>query len=381
MNPIPVIRGNKIALLSFCSILLSASFAEAQCIDTAANATIATDVATGASIYSFTSPLNTLANDGSRATAASLLQLFGDETTDYLQVKGFGFHIPAAASVCGIQATVVRSATNVDLLFHTSSVKDIDVRLLKNGVLTGTNEAATGTEWPTSDAAATYGNNSDLWGASWNPSDINNSNFGFSISAKIHGTVSLFPAARINYISMTVSYLDPTLLPQQFLQFLVADGANHSAAISWKLTTTDEGITYAIERSTNGIKWLPVQGVPQQRSNAARFTFVDAQPLSGQSYYRLKATYASGTVRYSTVQPFDYIDNLSLKCYPNPATTTIQVAGVNPGERVGLTDLCGKLLFLSAPAKNTVVQLDVAHLQTGMYVISAGNRNTKIQKK
>lgn len=381
MYPVPVISGNKVVMLLFCYVCFHASFAKAQCIDTTASPTVSASVSTGSSIYSFNNPLNALANDGNRATATSLLQLFGDETTDYLQVKGFGFNIPTAASICGIQATVIRSASNVDLVFHTSSVKDNDVRLLKNGTLTGTNKAYTSTEWPSADGSATYGSNSDLWGSTWSPADINNSNFGFSISAKIHGTVSLFPAARINYISLTVSYLDPTLLSAQALQFQVANGANHSAALSWKHNTTDEGTTFSIERSVNSLKWQPVQGPPQQNVDASLFTFLDAQPLPGLSFYRLKITSLSGEVHYSAVQSFDFIDNISLKCYPNPASTTVQIAGVIPGERVVLTDLYGKRLFLPAPAKNNVIQLDVAHLQPGIYVISAGNRKIKVLKK
>ncbi|AEW03233.1 hypothetical protein A4D02_04280 [Niastella koreensis] len=381
MIPVPAIRGNKIAMLLFCYASINTSLLRAQCVDTAASPTSSASVSTGASIYSFNNPSNAFISDGNRSIAGSLLQLFGDETTDYLQVKGFGFNIPAAASICGIQATVVRSATNVDLIFHTSSVKDIDVRLMKNGVLTGTNEAATGVEWPLlTDGNASYGSNSDLWGSSWSPADVNNSNFGFSISAKIHGTAALFPAARINYISITVSYL-VAVLSQQTLQFQVANGANNSAALSWKMNTADAAVTYTVERSVNSMKWLPLQGVPQQNSNTSLFTFLDAQPLSGQSYYRLKASYTSGEVRYSTILPYEYIDNLFLKCYPNPASTVVQVAGVIAGERVVLTDLCGKLLFLSAPAKNNMIQLDVAHLQPGMYVISARNRKIKIQKK
>jgi hypothetical protein len=382
MKPVPVLRGNKIAVLLFCYVCFNTSFANAQCVDTTASPTTSASVSTGVSIYSFNNPSNAFTNDGSRATASSLLQLFGDETTDYLQVKGFGFNIPTAASICGIEATVVRSASNVDLILHTSSVKDLDVRLMKNGTLTGTNEAHTSTEWPLlSDGNATYGGSSDLWGSSWSPADINSNNFGFSISAKIHGTASLFPAARINYISMTVYYLPPTTLQQRTLQLQVSNGTNHSAALSWKSNTTEEGASYAIERSANGMKWQPVEGPPQHKVNASRFTFIDAQPLSGQSFYRLKITFASGEVRYSTVQPFEYIDNISLKCYPNPVSTIVQVTGVIPGERVVLTDLYGKCLFLSAPAKNNIIQLDVAHLQPGMYFISARNRKIKIQKK
>ncbi|WP_425311888.1 T9SS type A sorting domain-containing protein [Niastella yeongjuensis] len=65
----------------------------------------------------------------------------------------------------------------------------------------------------------------------------------------------------------------------------------------------------------------------------------------------------------------------------NPVSAIIQVMGVIPGERVMLTDMFGKSLLLSSPATTNLIQLDVAHLQPGMYVISTGNRKIKVQKK
>jgi hypothetical protein len=382
MHPVPVLRGNKIAMLLFCYVCFNASYLQAQCIATSAHsASTANTVSYAGSTYSFDNPLNARTNDGYWATASSVLQLFGDRQTEYLQVKDFGFNIPTAASICGIEVNVVRSATNVDLVLHTSSVKDYDVRIMKNGAPVGTNGAYTTTEWPSSDGTTTYGGNGTLWGTTWSPADVNSSEFGFSISAKIHGTATLFPAALINYISIIVYYLEPSTLHPQALQFQVANGANHSAALFWKSNATDEGALFSVERSVNGIKWQPLTGSPQQSFTASVFTFTDAQPLPGQSFYRLKITVPSGNERYSTVQAFEFIDHLYLKCYPNPVTTTIQVAGVIPGERVVLADMYGKCLFQSPPALNNLIQLDVAHLQPGMYVISARNRKIKFQKK
>src|SRR5262245_43455810 len=110
MNPVPAIRGNKIAVLLFCYVCFNTSLLRAQCVDTTASPTSSASVSFSGSDYSFHNPLNALTNDGTQAYAISLAQLF-DKQTEYLQVKGFGFNIPTAASICGIQATVVRSAS------------------------------------------------------------------------------------------------------------------------------------------------------------------------------------------------------------------------------------------------------------------------------
>lgn len=297
MNPVPTIRGNRIAMLFFCFAFCTTSFVQAQCIDTAASPTTSADVSFAGSDYSFGSPVNTLLNDGADAIAASILQI-SDKQTDYLQVKGFGFNIPTAASICGIKVTVVRKADNV--LLNLATVTDYNVRVMKSGSPAGNNLADGITQWSSTNETVTYGGNGQLWGVSWTPTDVNSSNFGFSLSAEIHGTVALFPAARINYISMTVYYLDPTLLSEK--------------------------------------------------------------PIPAHHNYNHTA------------------DNTTLKCYPNPATTIIQATGVIPGERVVLTDMYGKQVFQSAPALTNTMKIDMAHFQTGMYVISAGSRRIKIMK-
>lgn len=297
MNPVPSICGNRIAMLFFCFAFCSPSFVQAQCIDTTASPTSSADVSFAGSDYSFSNPVNTLLNDGYDALAGSILQLTNKQT-DYLQVKGFGFNIPTAASICGIEVTVVRKADNV--LLNLATVTDYNVRVMKGGSPVGTNLADGTTQWSATNETVTYGGNGQLWGASWSPTEINSGNFGFSLSAEIHGTVALFPAARINYISMTVYYLDPTVLSE---------------------------------------KPVPVH---HNTPHAA--------------------------------------DSTTLKCYPNPATTFIEATGVIPGERVVLTDIYGKRVFQSAPALTNTIKIDVAHLQSGMYVISAGSRKIKIMK-
>jgi hypothetical protein len=379
MYPVPEIRGNKIAMLLLCTALFITPFTQAQCIASGPNSPgTASSVSFAGSDYSFNTPLNTLLNDGNNAVASSVLSL-SSKLTEYLQAQGFGFSIPTAASICGIEVNVVKSADNV--LLNLATVTDYSVRVMKNGTLMPSNLADGITEWPSSDVTVSYGGNNQLWGTTWTPDDINSANFGFSIAAEIDGTAALFPVARIDHISITVYYLDPSVLPAQSIQFNVANGSNNSAVLSWNQISVDEAASLTVERSVNGTKWEPVPGAAQKSSTTPLYTYTDASPFSGKSFYRLKMTATSGEVRHSTVQSFELTGITSLKCYPNPFTSHIQVAGVMAGERVTVTNLVGQQLYLSAPAVKNTISIDINDLQPGIYVVSAGNRKIKVQKK
>jgi hypothetical protein len=378
MYPVPKTRSGKTAMTLCFSMLLHFQFVQAQCIASGPKSpTTATSVSVVVNDYSFINPLNCFTSDNNRSTAQSVL--FTGKT-EYLQATDFGFSIPTAATICGIEVNIKKSATN--LLLNTTTVEDNSVLIIKNGTRTGTNQAQINVEWPEdNDAIYTYGHTNELWGTSWTPSDINSANFGFAISAEIEGIIGLFPSARIDHINMTVYYLEPSTLPAHSIQFHVANGTKNTAVLSWEPADLKETASYTVERSVNGTKWEALNGTPQKSIVSPMLTFTDDQPLPGKSFYRLKKMGVSGEVRYSTVLPFEARDITSIKCYPNPSTSFIKVTGVLAGEQVAITDIYGKRLYLSSPAINNIIKIDVSHLQPGMYVISTGKKKIKIQKK
>ena len=380
MYPVPQKRSYKIAALLFCYALLTIRFSQAQCIASGINspATSANVSYTG-SDYAFHNPANVLTNDNTVASAASLASLF-NKTTDYLQVKDFGFNIPTAASICGIEAQVVRSADDIDILIISAWVKDYNVRIIKNNALAGSNMASA-TEWPSSSTTATYGGVNALWGTTWSPAEVNSNNFGLSIAAEIKTGIGLLPVVKVDYIGMTVYYLDPSVLPAQALQFNIANGSNNTAMLSWKQSSADEATSFIVERSANGSKWQTVNGNVQKNNTTSLLMLKDTKPLQGRSYYRLRIVNATGNAHYTTTLPFELTDVTSLTCYPNPFTSVIQVKGLVAGEQVAVSNVLGQRIFLSAPAVNNTLTININDLQPGMYVISAGNRKMKVEKR
>lgn len=140
-------------------------------------------------------------SDNSYASA----ELHKNETTRYLKVTDFDFDIPAGATINGIKVEVKRRADN------SNHISDGSVRLVKAGVVTGSDKKITGSDWPTTDTYITYGSSSDLWGQAWSASDINDANFGFVIAA-LHDNSASLRTAKINHIRMTVFYTPATTL-------------------------------------------------------------------------------------------------------------------------------------------------------------------------
>lgn len=124
----------------------------------------------------------------------------GSGSSANLDGSSFGFAIPSNATITGIRARVERAATD------SSSIRDLDILLLKGGTPSG-NDKATSSNWPSSDATATYGASGDLWGTTWTPADVNAANFGLRI--KVQNVSGSSKTAYVDWVEMTVYYDNP----------------------------------------------------------------------------------------------------------------------------------------------------------------------------
>lgn len=109
----------------------------------------------------------------------------GSQTTSYyLKCLDFGFSIPDGAVIDGVEARVWLRGTNVGGAYPADFPKDNIVSLVVGGVVSGTNLADT-TAWTLARVTKTYGGNSNLWGNTLTPSDINSSDFGVVVSVTL----------------------------------------------------------------------------------------------------------------------------------------------------------------------------------------------------
>lgn len=132
-----------------------------------------TAAADGGGGVAWTNPTNIEAPDGNVASASNFVISGSGAATNMLKATGFNFSIPSTAIIDGIELQVLRDGT---------LAVDNTIKLLKAGTATGSNKGSAGASVPTSMAWATYGSDTDLWGAAWTPSDINNTNFGVELA-------------------------------------------------------------------------------------------------------------------------------------------------------------------------------------------------------
>lgn len=150
-----------------------------------------------------TLPWLTAANAISSNNAFSTISLNDLQVSNYLRCTGYGFAIPAGATITGISVNVERKASN------TNSVRDAAMRLVKDAAGAPAIQAtdrSTLTNYTTADVVEAHGGAVDLWGGAWTSADINSTNFGAAFAAQKPGTAGGARTVSVDHMSITVHY-------------------------------------------------------------------------------------------------------------------------------------------------------------------------------
>ena len=327
--------------------------------------------------YGWSNVNNAQLPDGSFATAGKFLGVLSTATSNYLVMENPGFTLSPVYPICGIKVDITRDAVGIGV---GSSIKDNSVKIIKNGVITGT-EHASGVSWFGFNATATYGSSTDLWGTTWLPSDINAANFGVAVSATLSsGLAGLFLTPSIDNIQVTV-YYDTTLslLNMTLDKFSVAANGNANM-LSWTTATGVSGRQFIVQYSRDSHDWQSLAVIPAEEK-ALQYTYRDASPHNGASYYRILLQNANGSIAYSPVQSVQQQSGTTL-VYPNPALSVITVSCPRPLRHLVIKDAQGRLVKICNPAYyNGSLQLPVADLKQGLYFLQADDTVTTFWKQ
>ena len=96
-----------------------------------------------------------------------------------------------------------------------------------------------------------------------------------------------------------------------------------TVALAWATASEQHNDHFVVERSLDGTNFLALGTVAGQGSSAAAhaYTFVDAQPVAGAAYYRLRQVDADGTASFSPVVVVQggEVAAASIMAVPNPS--------------------------------------------------------------
>jgi Secretion system C-terminal sorting domain len=148
-----------------------------------------------------------------------------------------------------------------------------------------------------------------------------------------------------------------------------------AAIISWK-TATEEGVSYfEVEASKDGIVFNPLAKV-RAKGNNSTYNYTDNLAINGNNFYRLKMADAN-SVTFSNIENAKInCNNRNITVYPNPSSNTVNITGLNAGEKILLYDITGKLLIQKSVAASNA-KINIQYLAGGNYVLKIVNTNNE----
>ena len=152
---------------------------------------------TGVGTIAWADTQNILISDNNYATAA-LTE--ADSVSNYLFASSFMIVVSGGARIDGITVNIERSEASVSA----GSLSDFRVSLVKAGAIQSENKASA-TVWPTSDASASYGGTTDLWGTTWTVGQIQAAGFGVML-AVIKSNDANNETARVDRVGVSIAY-------------------------------------------------------------------------------------------------------------------------------------------------------------------------------
>lgn len=172
--------------------------------------------------------------------------------------------------------------------------------------------------------------------------------------------------------SGTYQYVETnsTILPIALSSF-TATKAVDKVNIAWATATEANSASFLVQRSGNGVDFVPVVSVVAVGSGANRYATIDASPLNGTNFYRLKNMDKDGSFTYSGIVSVYFDADSKVSVYPSPASDVINVH-VSTASLYGtvsqLVDFGGRTVQ-SFTIIGNAQQVNISSLEKGMYLL------------
>lgn len=173
-----------------------------------------------------------------------------------------------------------------------------------------------------------------------------------------------------NINGLSTMAFNTQILPVTLVNF----GATKSLGkvdIAWSTATELNSAGFVVERSGNARSFIGIANVSAIGTGANNYAAIDANPLNGTSFYRLKNLDKDGAFTYSNVVKVDFDGNSSTSVYPIPTSSYLNFNVSNSslfGTTASIMDISGRNLKAVAIAGSTQ-KLNVSNMPTGIYFI------------
>ncbi len=171
------------------------------------------------------------------------------------------------------------------------------------------------------------------------------------------------------------------VLPVELTRFAAAVTPKRTVALTWATASEQNADRFEVQRSRNGRTYETIGSVAAAGTSSMGhdYSFVDAQPFAGLSYYRLRQVDTDGAAQFSqeaTVTLNGAAIVAALSSYPQPFAADLNLTIATPAggtATVDVIDLSGRQVLrhsLPVVVGTTTLALPGAHrLAPGAYVV------------
>jgi hypothetical protein len=155
--------------------------------------------------------------------------------------------------------------------------------------------------------------------------------------------------------------------------------------LNWATASETNNMGFDIEKSINGKVWNRVDFVygNGNSNELIEYSFVDNQPYSGISYYRLKQIDYNGAFEYSKVLSINITKTINhyFRIAPNPTKGMVYFKhNLDENYTLSIYSIDGRLMFSREMGKEEL-HMNINSLPLGMYIVEIQNRTLVIKKK
>ncbi|MDR0792482.1 MAG: T9SS type A sorting domain-containing protein [Chitinophagaceae bacterium] len=174
-----------------------------------------------------------------------------------------------------------------------------------------------------------------------------------------------------------------TPLSVSYARALSATASNGTVTLSWATATETNNKQFTVQRSSNGTDFTQIGVVASKATNGnssatLSYAFTDNNPVSGINYYRLQQEDISGNTSPSNIASATIAKGASVRLYPNPAASTVNVENLPAGSAIVVTNIAGYAVYTGTVTSSNF-SINVRNLSAGIYFLqymTNGVKNT-----
>lgn len=183
------------------------------------------------------------------------------------------------------------------------------------------------------------------------------------------------------YYTLATKDFTVSPLPVELLSFdaLLSD---RKVVLNWQTASELNSNYFDVLRSDDGQNWSSIGTVPANGASQVTidYSLVDASPLTGVSYYRLKQVDLNTGFHLSDIMSINNSSKINqVKVYPNPTDKgLVTIVSDEPISSLFVYNAIGEVVFESKIDSDDTYLLDTQFFESGMYRINLNGENYKL---